>query len=246
VNAVTCDHCRQWIHDRIDGRLSEDDARRLNAHLVGCSDCRAFDRQMIAVIDGLNALQALSTRECDEIASGVSIRADAASTIGVTRNRARLVRLAAALALMVMGGLVSHRMLRLSTAPSRPIVDAGALSASDGPTVVLNGRTAERFIPVVRKTSDPTVHVVWLHAVESPGERNGDTSMRISPAAGTLPFASAGLHPRISRMDTDGARMRYSRTAARESSDPVGTSLCSSVKSVGQFLRRMEMTARDS
>ncbi|NOT02013.1 MAG: zf-HC2 domain-containing protein [Phycisphaerales bacterium] len=260
--------------------MSEDDARRLNAHLAGCADCRAFDHQMSAVIDGLDALQASSTREYDEIASGESFHAHTASAVGVSRNRVLLVRIAAALALTVIGGLVIHRMLNPATTPSDHLVHAGDHSVfpapvpaqdaheanvmvpfddpristiddrhvveADGPTVVLNGRTAERFIPVMRKTSDPTVHVVWLHAVENTTEVNGETGMKVSPAADRALPAFAGVHPQIPQKNTDEARNRTAPLSARGASVICGSPLCSSVQSVDQVLQRMELFAQDS
>lgn len=203
---MKCDRCREWIHDRVDGRLSRSDARLLDDHLAHCRDCRVFDRYMSIVIEELDRLRELSDIEYGTCAAPVPVLPGSDRAAGrIAGLRTAFARLAAAVALVVIGGALAHRLLNDSERPDERLVDApsptvptGAQDApgaparqaprivtdarrptvADVPTIVLNGSTVDRYIPVLRPTSDPTVHVVWLHAVEVSGESTGESGMR--------------------------------------------------------------------
>jgi anti-sigma factor RsiW len=44
-NSFLCDRGREWISLRLDGELSELAQKMLDAHLVRCPECRAFEEQ---------------------------------------------------------------------------------------------------------------------------------------------------------------------------------------------------------
>ena len=82
---MNCDQARRLLSDRLDQPLPPDQSAALRAHLAGCRECRAFERELTARVVGLESLprslpsprvragvQAYVDRHDDRVAQGLS------------------------------------------------------------------------------------------------------------------------------------------------------------------------------
>ena len=167
---MSCEQSRQLMHDSYDELLSQADARSLDAHLATCPDCRAYQAEMTAILGGLDELKTLSVLDLAEPAR----RPDRGQFL--PRPLMRISGLAAAVALLVVGGWLIKPWATQVKDPTGPIVGTpGTPDLAFTPTILLSEETAERFIPVMRPTDDPHVHLVWLHPVSGRDEASEPT-----------------------------------------------------------------------
>ena len=164
---MDCEKAKHLWHERCDGELAAEQQASLEIHLQTCQSCRAHYRQMDEMAAALGRLRGSS--------QAVGVGTEATPPVALRRSRWasvwRISRVAAALA-VVLGAatyLSWQDTAELETAgvtsPS-PTMVASATAAFEQPVpaqVVLKERSAARFIPVARETSDPNVHVFVLY-----------------------------------------------------------------------------------
>jgi anti-sigma factor RsiW len=100
-----CDRAHQWVSSAVDGELSEFERVLLDAHLSGCSACRAFEADVVRATDELRAAP------LEPFAGAIEFRR-------VRRARFRLAPAAAALAVAAvgLGSLLTSTQFRNATA----------------------------------------------------------------------------------------------------------------------------------
>ena len=164
---MDCEKAKHLWHERCDGELTPAQRAALEIHLQACQSCRAHHGQM----DGMAA--ALDRLRGDSQAVGVGT--EAAPLAALRRSRWasvwRISRVAAALAVVL--GAATYLSWQGTAGPETvgvtspsPTIVASASAAFEQPvpaSVVLSERSAVRFIPVARETSDPNVHVFVLY-----------------------------------------------------------------------------------
>lgn len=179
-----------WMHDRLDGRLSAEQRDRLQAHVAQCATCEAHWIELQAVVEGLVGLRRQSRIE------------EAYGPIPSGRSRrwvAGVLRVAAALGLACGAGIIVQTMLqqpgsvRDSAAPTvASLHDAATVQVS------LVGDSIGRYLLTTEPTGDPRVHLVWLHqtvgANQAGDDRLEDDSSSVPDRAEWLVVAGpAGL-----------------------------------------------------
>lgn len=160
---MKCDRARELINGEYDEALATDDRNSLEAHLIGCDACHAFRVQMDAVVAGLDDL-----RRITDVAEG---RGAVRRRVPLLHHVAGMLRIAAVLAIVVTGGWIVRSTFM--AAPKPPVAEG------EGPAIAipvyevevrLAADSRERFIPVVKPTDHPRVHLIWLHtALSKPG-----------------------------------------------------------------------------
>jgi len=144
---VECSACTERFADRLDGSLSADEARRMEAHLDACPACRLRWAQYQGLVDELRTPDPVAVRAgfADHVVARVSARPWAARGHGLGALVAVHGRLAAA-AVVVLVGLAagvhfSHRPL--PDAPERPLAVAERPDTRSGsPDDVVAGSAA--------------------------------------------------------------------------------------------------------
>lgn len=166
---MNCDEARKRWHSRLDDGGEDEE---LDRHVRVCEVCRRYDGQMRHLVGALAELRTES--------EGVSFPDDRSSAIQSSRStvshwnvrRLRVVRVAAALALMVAGALYLGDRLtgRWVTGPMQggdttpPIV-----AEAHHPTVRLRGNSAEKYLAVSATASESDVQVFWLYPLLTSG-----------------------------------------------------------------------------
>lgn len=182
---MTCEQARDRIHDRLDGLLSDDGAKRLDRHLESCESCRTLFEQLNRLDRGLAALRSLS--DLPDLDRQPPIRMRSAPR-GV-----RVWRAAAALALVIGAGFAAMSwMNRTGEKSGAEFVEAPATETVRAPTIALGEKSAEMYVAVMQDTDQPDVHIVWLHrTVGTPRERTIGPSSRGSKVKDGSSMATA-------------------------------------------------------
>jgi len=170
IEAITCEAARERWHARLEEGGTDP---RLDRHLADCPACRTYAQQMERVLYGLGALR----EESEQLV--VSDSRSSVPVLGATFaprwlvEGMRLVRVAAALAFVVLGGWYFGWHL---TGPARipepvhtQVTASESTGAGSATAFRLCGQTAEKYLAVPTPAPEPNVRVVWLYPVyESP------------------------------------------------------------------------------
>lgn len=169
---MNCEQARELCQDRCDGDLSRGLNDELAAHVRSCAACREYERQMAALIGGLDTLR-------DESAALMFAEPAAAPRVvggPKIRSWAVAARIAAAVVLMVGAGQLANRWLGASkhgaaravknekVAPAGPIDPVGRRA----PAVQLVNQSARDYLVLERPTSQANVRMFQLYAVVTP------------------------------------------------------------------------------
>ncbi len=181
---MNCDQFRDWMHDRLDEALSAGDSQRLGEHVQSCGSCRAVWDQLTYVHRGLDELRSSSDLPVDDRPGGAEV------------SRSRFVgngsRVAAMLVFVAGAVLVGRVMLSDRPDPIDPVrstTEAAAVAYE--PTVRLVDSSADRYMAVPAETSDPDVHIVWLHHLLPSSEENVDPGPSSAGPSAPCPIAAA-------------------------------------------------------
>jgi len=72
---ISCDHAQSFISERLDGALNDTQRAQLDAHLIGCADCRAVAADLEKLHADAAALPTLTPSR--DLWSGIEARIDA-------------------------------------------------------------------------------------------------------------------------------------------------------------------------
>ena len=155
---MNCDEARTRWHKRFDGGAKD---AELEDHLESCASCREYAGQMDRLVGVLNQLRV----ETESVVSRpVGPSADERVQTPQRSNWAyarRFMRIAAAVAVLVGGGVLYYSSHR---APVGPGVSPGKVERLDPRIgISLRAETAERFMAVAKPTSEPNVQLYWLY-----------------------------------------------------------------------------------
>lgn len=155
---MNCQDARERWHQGLD-----EDCRDpgLQAHLDSCDACREYSEQILAIVGALEELR----EDTEHI---VSARSDPARKVHAGFGRAhwsllrRTVTGVAATITIVVGASLYLGTQRTST-PKGPeaVVSAPAVHAELG--IALRGESAERYLAVPAKATQPDVQMYWLY-----------------------------------------------------------------------------------
>lgn len=185
---MKCERARELINGEYDEALA--DRELLEAHVSDCDACRLFRTQMDGVVAGLDDLRSLTDVAIDQDATPVSLP--------WRRHLTGTLRVAAVLAMFVVGGLVAVSLV--TTEQDRPVAerdDPQVAPVAHAVEVRLMAESRDRFIPVVKPTGLPRVHLVWLYtalpkpdgekprsAIEKPSKDDSGQLAHRNPEAG--------------------------------------------------------------
>ena len=175
AKVINCEEARERWHARLDDGEADP---RLERHLADCPACRTYAEQMGRVLAGLDALR----EESEQIVvsdSGISGPVpEVVLAPPWLLETMRCLRVAAALALMVVGGWYFgwHLTGTVRTPGSVPpgITTSGTPDASSAFIFRLCGQTAEKYLAVPTPAPEPNVRVVWLYPVFERPDQNGE------------------------------------------------------------------------
>lgn len=153
---MSCKTAGDWMHDELDGVLSETDARRLADHVSRCAECGVLYEQFDALDAGLDELRRQSVLT-DVAAAPTHVAHSLGRAIGP-------LRIAAAVAVVIGAAWMAQTLVH-DDPGQREVVDAVRVQPIQyrGPRVVLSPKSAERYLPIVQPTGEPDVYIVWLH-----------------------------------------------------------------------------------
>lgn len=153
---MNCTEAQNAWHAQCDGELAPEQAAALALHCTACPECRARVQSMNAITDALAELRAVSNT--------VGTSGSARRTSWLRRGS----RVAAAVALLLGAGVISHHAARDLSRPvggtptSVPQPSPPAGGAKFPVQVALSGESEAEFIPVARTAGAPNVHVFVL------------------------------------------------------------------------------------
>lgn len=159
---IDCEEARQRWHLRFDE--GGEDAE-LDEHLASCEACGQYARQMRGIVDLLEELRGETEQVVARRDEGPPVEARCMFAASRLTVLTRLTRIAAAVAVLVAGGLYLGNLLLPTGSPTpedRVVVTGPALAALPT-TVRLEGESARRYLAVSHPTADANVQMVWLY-----------------------------------------------------------------------------------
>ena len=155
---MNCEEARTRWHVRFDE--GGEDAG-LEDHLESCASCREYAGQMDRLAGVLDQLR-VETESIVSRPAGLSAneRVEAPQRMSWAYAR-RFVRIAAAVAVLVGGGVLYHSSQRQTVGPGVSSGEVEPLDPRFG--ISLRAETAERFMAVAKPTSEPDVQLYWLY-----------------------------------------------------------------------------------
>jgi anti-sigma factor RsiW len=165
---MNCDSAKQRVEDRFDGTIQTAESEELDQHLESCSACAAWFEEMSRILGGLDALRLASAKEMAAVAPSAKNR--------MRLNFDAVTRLAAAIGIVVVGGALlwwASTSQDGADLENRVAENTGLMAPSADVTIPaasvrtvrleLEGASAGAYLAVEADTSDPRVHMFWLH-----------------------------------------------------------------------------------
>ena len=155
---MNCEEARRRWHERFDGGAED---AELEDHLESCASCRQYVEQMDRLAGVLDELR-VETESVVSRPAGLSVD----QRVGVSRrlrwaSARRFMRLAAAVAVLVGGGVLYYSIDRVTVPP--PVAPGKVEPLDPRIGISLRAETAERFMAVAKPTSEPDVQLYWLY-----------------------------------------------------------------------------------
>ena len=155
---MNCEEARPRWHERFDGGAKD---AELEDHLEFCASCREYAGQMDRLAGVLDELR-VETESVVSRAVGLSADERVKSPQRMSWVFARrFMRIAAAVAVLVGGGVFYYSSHRVPVGPGVSTGEVGLADPRIG--ISLRAETAERFMAVAKPTSEPNVQLYWLY-----------------------------------------------------------------------------------